>query len=319
MSLAGCNTAGPPEAPGALPKTRPGVQPRLHASTFAAHGELLERRGDFVRAAEQYRKAIELAPDLVSAHNRLGVTLNRLGRHTEATTEFREALVRSPRDAQLFNNLGFSLYLEQKYDEAGPAFARALELQPTFRRARMNHGLVLARQGEWDRALAEFRQAGSAADAHYNIAVIQAESGQYAAAARSLEEALRCDPELDAAREQLRQIARLAADQETARTAAAQTAVPEIVPTADAEEPAASVTSEDQTRLNQALARLRARLAEARETAEEPATVAIIDGLDGRLDEIRAQLAAGLATGAASSRAGLDEIEAYLRRSESSP
>ena len=199
----------------------PGPIPKLNAATYAAHGELLERRGDLKRAAEQYRKALELSPGLVTARNRLGVTLNKMGRHMEASHEFRQALVQSPNQAHLWNNLGFSLYMEGNYTEAEPALARALELRPEFRRARMNHGLVLARLGRSEEALAAFSLAGSQADAHYNLAVIQAEQGQYAEAARSLDAALQADPGLDVARDQLHRIARLAAAQEAEAEAAA--------------------------------------------------------------------------------------------------
>lgn len=215
--LTACEPAAKREnSPGATPQRRdPKVTSKINASTFAAHGELLERRGDLARAVEQYQKALEITPDLVTARNRLGVTLNKLGRHADASAEFRRAIVARPQDAYLYNNLGFSLYLEERYAEAEPVLSRAIELQPAFQRARMNHGLVLARLGEFDEAYEEFVTAGSAADAHYNVAVIQAESGRYVDAARRLELALQEDPAFEAARTQLQEIARLAAAQET--------------------------------------------------------------------------------------------------------
>lgn len=210
--------------PGAMPKTRTGITPRLNASTFLAHGELLERRGELERAVVQYQRALELAPDLVAARNRLGVTLNKLGRHAEATEQFRKALRQRPQLAYLHNNLGFSLYLQERHEEAVPALARAVELQPTFRRARMNYGLILARMGRYGKAWEQFVEAGTKADAHYNIAIIQADAGEYKLAACSLEDALRENPQMTAARDQLREIARLAAVQEAAEAEAARIA-----------------------------------------------------------------------------------------------
>lgn len=225
LGLGACETSETIESgPGALPQPRAGVTPRLNASTFLAHGELLERRGELERAATQYRRALELTPDLAAARNRLGVTLNKLGRHVEATEQFRIALKQRPQLAYLHNNLGFSLYLQQRYDEAEPALARAVELQPSFRRARMNYGLVLARMGRYDKAWEQFAEAGTEADAHYNIAILQADAGDYKLAACSLEDALRCDPKLTAARDQLREISRLAAIQEATEAEAARIA-----------------------------------------------------------------------------------------------
>ncbi len=221
---AGCESRKSPVAhsPGALPMPRADVNPQLRASTFLAHAGLLERQGNYPAAAEQYARALELSPDLVTAHNRRGIVLNRLGRHAEASAHFRRALALQPRNPQLHNNLGFSLLLEGDLTAAEQELARAVELDPTFRRARMNRGLVLGKLGRDDEALAEFRLAGSEEDALYNLAVVQADRGRYADAARSLEQALRRNPDFADAREQLRHIARLAAAQEAPEPAVAE-------------------------------------------------------------------------------------------------
>lgn len=224
--LAACEATKPQAAPGALPARQMDAKPRLNASTYVAHGQLLERQGELERAADQYRQALVLTPDLVTAHNRLGITLNKLGQHAVATTEYRQALARHPKLAYLHNNVGFSLYLEQKYDEAERALATALELQPTFRRARMNHALVLARLERYADALQEFGRAGPETDAHYNLAVLQAVAGHYVDAVRSLDQALRLDPNFAEARDQLHQLVALAAAEEAAREAAARAAAP---------------------------------------------------------------------------------------------
>lgn len=145
--LTACMTAEPPTNPGALPTAKASkVDTRLDASTYLAHGHLLERQGSHERAVAQYREALKINPNLVAAHNRLGITLNKLGRHAEASAEFRAALELEPRAAHLYNNLGFSLYLGGHFEAAERALARATELQPGFRRAHMNRGLVLSRQ-----------------------------------------------------------------------------------------------------------------------------------------------------------------------------
>jgi Flp pilus assembly protein TadD len=216
LLFAGCQVQQPQHpaaSPGALPTgPRTDVTPRLNAATYFAHGHLLERQGNYEQAATQYRKALELSPNFVSARNRLGITLNKLGRHAEATAEFRRAIEREPAQAYLHNNLGFSLYLEGRYSEAAEALARAVELDPDYRRARMNYGIVLARLGQDDQALEQFLRATDQADAHYNLGVIQADRGDFVAAARSLENALRLDPGLEAARQQLHIVSRLAAE-----------------------------------------------------------------------------------------------------------
>lgn len=203
-------------SPGELPSQRIDQTPRINATTYFAHGHLLERQGGLERAVEQYRKAIELQPDFPTARNRLGIVLNKLGRNAEASIEFREAIRQKPNQAYLYNNLGFSLYLDGKYAEAEQAFQQAISLQPTFARANMNLGLTLGRQGRFDEALSAFRNAGDEVTAFYNLAVVQSEGGAYVDAVKSLGNALRLNPQYQPAVAYLHDISQLAADQEQA-------------------------------------------------------------------------------------------------------
>ncbi len=262
LALTGCQSSQPAAAPGALPNDasatagRPDKTPTINASTYFAHGHLLERQGAFDRALEQYRRVLELQPDFIGVRNRMGITLNKLGKHADATTQFKLALQKQPNSAYLHNNLGFSLFLEKRYDEARPAFEKALELKPDFSRARMNYGVTLGKLGSYDQAFEQFTKVCAPADAYYNLGVILTEAGSYGEAARNLEQALAINPKLDAARVQLNDVARLAADVDAqmkaiadAKAAAAPpTPAPAVViaePTPA--EPAAILTSDDTT------------------------------------------------------------------------
>jgi Flp pilus assembly protein TadD len=212
---ASCTQHKPDTKPGGLPQvTTDGDAPKLNATTYLAHGHLLERQGAFEKAELQYRKALDLQPDFVTARNRLGITLNQLGRHEEASEQFTRALRLQPGEAYLYNNLGFSLLLEGKLPEAEQAIRRALELKPNFPRASMNLGVVLARASRNDESIVAFEQATDEASAYYNLAVVQSELGRYSDAVRSLDTALRINPLLDVARAHLQEIAQLAATQE---------------------------------------------------------------------------------------------------------
>jgi tetratricopeptide (TPR) repeat protein len=104
----------------------------------------------------------------------------------------------------------------------------------------MNYGLALGRLERWERALEEFRLATAEPDANYNLALVQTEAGRYAEAARSLEAALRLQPNFEAAREQLRVVAHQAAEAENqpaAQPAALADAAPPVteMPTAESD------------------------------------------------------------------------------------
>ena len=219
----GCQQSPPHKGTlGNLPSQLPnGEEPRVNATTYFAHGHLLERQGHFERAAVQYRRALALQPEFLSARNRLGITLNKLGRNDEATQHFQRALVKHAATAYVHNNLGFSLYLEGKYEQAETALALALELKPDFARAHMNLALVLARLGRFEETFNELTEAGSEADACYNMGILLAEAEKYAEAAQYLEAALVARPEFDAARQQLREVSRLAAEKDAREEALA--------------------------------------------------------------------------------------------------
>lgn len=212
IGFIGCKSDGPKTSPGALPNaTADGTDQKLNASTYYAHAHLLERQGNFSQAAEQYAKALELSPNFVSARNRFGITLNKLGRHAEATAQFSLAIKQEPTQAHLYNNLGFSQFLQERYQDACESYQQALQLKPEYHRARMNYGVVLAKLGHYAEALTQFTLATSESDAYFNLAVICTEQGEYARAAQSLEKALALNPNFDAARDQLRLVAKLAA------------------------------------------------------------------------------------------------------------
>lgn len=246
LLLACTQTTTVQNAPGALPSgppTEPGPS-RITAATYFAHANLLERRNNLEQAATEYVKALEIQPDFIAARTRLGITLNKLGRHEEASEQFTKAIAMQPGQAHLHNNLGFSLFLEGKYPQAEAELKKAIELQPNFARARVNCAVVLGKLGRFDAALEHLEEVCTPADAHYNLAMILTEAGEYHLAARNFQQALALNPDLESARTQLREVARLAAhaelqgaraDTDRSDLAALSGAPPEVALAADAD------------------------------------------------------------------------------------
>ena len=71
----------PPARAGVL--RRVAAQERPAAAAFR-DGAAAQQRGDLERAAEAYRRAIEIEPRFAEAHANLGAVLARLGRGEEA-------------------------------------------------------------------------------------------------------------------------------------------------------------------------------------------------------------------------------------------
>ncbi len=115
-------------------------------------------------AIDNYREAIELAPDWVEAHLNLGVVFYRLGRFEEARAEF----------------------------------ARATGLDPQNGICRYNLGCVLEDQGKFGEAIIHLRHAARAmpgdADVHFNLALAYEKRGQRRLARGEWILCLRCAP-----------------------------------------------------------------------------------------------------------------------------
>ncbi|HMD34430.1 MAG TPA: tetratricopeptide repeat protein, partial [Vicinamibacterales bacterium] len=70
-----------------------------HAGTPRAHyllGRELERQQNLDAAAAEYRAALERAPNLAAAHDRLGFLLGLQGHTAEAIAEFEKAVALQP-------------------------------------------------------------------------------------------------------------------------------------------------------------------------------------------------------------------------------
>jgi Flp pilus assembly protein TadD len=68
-------------------------------------GFLVARRGDLAAAAEHFRRAVELQPELARAHFNLGVILNELGDRPRAAEHYRRAAELDPGYAEKVRRL----------------------------------------------------------------------------------------------------------------------------------------------------------------------------------------------------------------------
>lgn len=112
-------------------------------------------RGDPAAAAEEFRRALALDPDLPSVNAFLGRSLSEMSRADEAAECFRRELQINPNDFD--SNLLLGMHLqkaEQDYDEALSHYQRALRVRPGSPNARYQIGLVYLLTGRTDEALA---------------------------------------------------------------------------------------------------------------------------------------------------------------------
>jgi tetratricopeptide (TPR) repeat protein len=146
----------------AIPEFRLGLAGKDDGGARNNLGYALERAGDRAAAAEEYRRAASLAPDLPSPHLNLGRVLLREGRTEESLAAFGTAARLAPDSALAHAQLGDTLWKLGRPDEAAAAYRAARNLAPDD--APLRDGLIksLLAAGRNREAVAELRAVADA-------------------------------------------------------------------------------------------------------------------------------------------------------------
>jgi tetratricopeptide (TPR) repeat protein len=145
-------------------------------------GGLYSDRGDYERAIQLYRRAIEVKPNFVNAHNNLGLALFAMGRVDEAVVAHGNALAVDSTYVDAHTSLGHILFSGGDLSGAAAHYRRALAVDSLSAKANYNLGLVWYRMGRKDSALACFLRTTSidpdAARAYVGMGIIYQDEGR---------------------------------------------------------------------------------------------------------------------------------------------
>lgn len=109
------------------------------------------------RAEQEFRRALELNRDLLSAHQRYGSYLTFMGRFEEAVRHYEAALDLDPFSLQTNMNLATTFYLRCQYDRAVSHLVKTTELEPNYMPTRFVLACTYIQQGRLAEAIAEFQ------------------------------------------------------------------------------------------------------------------------------------------------------------------
>lgn len=162
-------------------------------------GTVLSDQRDAKGAMAAYRRAIDLKSDFFEAHFNLGETLVYLGLLDEAVECYRRAVALQPDNPGPYNNLGTTLVETGQFEEAVDMLQRAVALAPDAGELHTNLGAALKHVGRFDDGVAAQRRAvdlsPGSADAHFNLAMALASTGDHEAAVASYRRAITIRPE----------------------------------------------------------------------------------------------------------------------------
>ena len=121
--------------------------------------------GQLAEAEEAARRAAELQPELVEAHDLLSVIMERQHRTAEAVAAAQRAADLLPQDAGRQHRIGMLLFQSGDMAGAEQALKHAMRLAPQPQTFHNHHllGIALERQGRLDEAIAEARKASDLA------------------------------------------------------------------------------------------------------------------------------------------------------------
>ena len=102
----------------------------------------------FEKAIKSSKKAIELKPDFVNAHNNLGIILQKIEKFEQAEFRFKKAIELNSDYAEAHYNLGTSSQRLGKLDKAEESYKKVIELKANFVEAHYNLGIISQRLGK---------------------------------------------------------------------------------------------------------------------------------------------------------------------------
>jgi serine/threonine protein kinase/Tfp pilus assembly protein PilF len=182
----------------AAPKAKAAAEKALSidSSSADAHAALagsLWSLFEFSAAEPEFRRTLELNPNLANAHHWYGLFLSWEGRHPEAIPHLRRAIELDPLNLQYQCNLGQVLANAGQTDAAIQQLKKALEMDPNFSYAHVELRLIYRDTGKYDLAMEEWKKYAALNNDPAEVAVaadvarVYAKSGIKASFAREIE------------------------------------------------------------------------------------------------------------------------------------
>jgi len=133
---------------------------RLESDFFFYYGAACERNGEFERAVNLFKKAIELNPDYADAYNYLGYMYADKGINLEESLKLIEkAISYEPNNGAFIDSLGWIYYRLGQYDRALLELQKAVELIKDDAVVFEHLGDVYNKLGKPDQAATQYQRA----------------------------------------------------------------------------------------------------------------------------------------------------------------
>ncbi len=167
-------------------------------------------KGSIMEAENYFKKAIEINPAYINAHNNLAIVYGDKRQWDLAIIEYKKIVEINPKDASGHFNLG-NVYIEvQDFSQAIKEFELAQELDPQNPQIFFGLGNIYGRGGNLDKA-EEYLKKGllldsNSAQAHHNLGNVYYGKNQLAEAFLEYRKALALNPSMENSRQLIEEI-----------------------------------------------------------------------------------------------------------------
>ena len=159
--------------------------PRDERAHFLLGGAYFGQQ-DMPKAIQEYRRAVEVAPDFAPAYNLLGYAERQVGAYGEAERAFKKYIELIPGDPNPYDSYAELLMKMGRFDESIAMYQKALAADRNFVPSHIGIATNLMLQGKHDAARAEIwkvhqaaRNDGDRRGALFTAAVIYADEGKF--------------------------------------------------------------------------------------------------------------------------------------------
>jgi len=183
-----------------------------HPDVLDALGILAVRENRLDDAIRYYEAAAAARPGWASPLVKLGLIYDKLGRLPDAIARYEQAVRADPSFAVAHDSLGYARLRQRRFAEAAAEFTEAIRLDPSMAESHASLGAALQAMGQLDASIAAYRRAldfpvnAQSAPVRNSYGVSLAQRGRLQEAAAEFREALRLDPSLQDARNNLARV-----------------------------------------------------------------------------------------------------------------
>ena len=163
-------------------------------------------------AIPYYEAAAAARPGWASPLVKLGLIYDRFGRTADAMSQYERAVATEPSSALAHDSYGYALLRQNRFADAAAQFTEAIRLDPSMPESHASLGAALQGLGRLDASIAAYRRAlefpvnAQSAPVRNSYGVSLAQRGLLREAAAEFREALRLDPSLKSARDNLARV-----------------------------------------------------------------------------------------------------------------